>query len=113
MMDWKPEEDRQLMKMHRNHSIAKIAKALNRTYEQVRYRLNYLIKIEETGFDIGNILKEFPDLLPSQRQQAIDIAQYEPGSAWRYCDAIRRYKTKYQEWNPERIRRRRNHDRII
>jgi hypothetical protein len=28
MMDWKPEEDRQLMKMHRNHSIAKIAKAL-------------------------------------------------------------------------------------
>ena len=37
-MDWKPEEDRQLMKMRRNHSIAKIAKALNRTYEQVRYR---------------------------------------------------------------------------
>jgi hypothetical protein len=107
MMDWTPREDKQLMKLRYQNSIPKIAKILNRSYEQVRYRINYLVEIQKTGFEIENILAEFPELLPSQRQQAINIAQYEPGSAWRYCDAIRQSKTKYQEWNPPRIRERR------
>ena len=59
-------------------------------------------EIEKTDCDIENILAQFPELLPSQRQQAINIAQYDAASAWRYCEAIRQFKVKYpgQERNP-------------
>ena len=107
MMDWTREEDKKLMKLRGKNSISNIAEKLGRSYEQVRYRINYLVEIEKTGFDIENILAEFPELLSSQRQQAINIAQYEPGAAWRYCDAIRQFRTKCQAWQPKRIRARR------
>lgn len=59
-------------------------------------------EIEKTDCDIENILAQFPELLPSQRQQAINIAQYDSASAWRYCEAIRQFRVKYpgQERNP-------------
>ena len=107
MMDWTPEEDKKLMKLRGKNSISKIAEKLGRSYEQVCYRIRYLVEIEKTGFEIENILAEFPELLPSQRQQAINIAQYQPGAAWRYCDAIRQFRAKYQAWKPNRIRERR------
>ena len=92
MMDWTPEEDKTLQKLKHRVSVYKIAKSLNRTDEQVRYRIRYLVEIEKTGFDIDKMLAEFPELSPGQRQMAINISQYEPQTARRYCESIRQFR---------------------
>ena len=103
MMDWTPEEDKTLQKLKHRVSVYKIAKSLNRTDEQVRYRIRYLVEIEKTGFDIDKMLAEFPELSPGQRQMAINISQYEPQTARRYCESIRQFRIAYKKYNPERI----------
>lgn len=94
---WTAEDDRLLIKRVSNNSIDKVAELFGQSKEQIKKRLDYVLKEEKAKISIDKILFRFQGMTAGQIHQMELIYSYSPKSAVRYCKAIRdaRKRTAY------------------
>ena len=101
---WTPENDRLLIKRISNNSIDKVAELFGQSEEQVKERLDHVLKEEKAKIRINKILSQFPGMTAGQIHQMELIYFYSPKSAVRYCKAIQQYVENKATYLPARIR---------
>ncbi|MFM6918652.1 MAG: hypothetical protein ACKPKT_13955 [Dolichospermum sp.] len=91
---WTAEDDRLLVKRITGNSTEEVAFLFGKSKEEVRERLQFLLKEEKAKISIDQILSQFEGMTAGQIHQLTLIYSYSPKSAVRYCEAIKDYKTK-------------------
>jgi len=97
---WTPENDRLLIKRISNNSIDKVAKLFGQPEQQIKERLNHVLKEEKVKIGINEILSQFPGMTAGQIHQAKLIYSYNPKSAVRYCEVIKYFADNGVAWLP-------------
>lgn len=101
---WTPEDDRLLIKRVTGNSTDEVAKLFGKSREEIRERLQFLLKEEKAKIGINEILFQFPGMTAGQIYQMKLIYSYSPRSAVRYCESIRDYTNNKAAYTPARIR---------
>ena len=101
---WTPEDDKLLIKRISNNSIDKVAKLFGQPEQQIKEKLNHVLKEEKAKIGINEILSQFPGMTAGQIHQTELIYSYSPKSAVRYCEVIREYVKNRATFAPARIR---------
>ncbi|MFM6237802.1 MAG: hypothetical protein ACKPDJ_17765 [Dolichospermum sp.] len=91
---WTPEDDRLLVKRITGNSTEEVAFLFGKSTEEIRERLQFLLKEEKAKISIDKILSQFQGMTAGQIHQLTLIYSYSPKSAVRYCESIKEYKTK-------------------
>lgn len=91
---WTPEDDRLLVKRITGNSTEEVAFLFGKSTEEIRERLQFLLKEEKAKISIDEILSQFQGMTTGQIYQLTLIYSYSPKSAVRYCESIKEYKTK-------------------
>ncbi|MFM6833986.1 MAG: helix-turn-helix transcriptional regulator [Dolichospermum sp.] len=91
---WTAEDDRLLVKRITGNSTEEVALLFGKSTEEIRERLQFLLKEEKAKISIDKILSQFQGMTAGQIHQLTLIYSYSPKSAVRYCESIKEYKTK-------------------
>ena len=86
---WTSEDDRLLIKRVVANSFDEVAKLFGKSREEIRERLQFLLKEEKAKTSINEILFRFQGMTDGQIHQMKLIYSHDPKSAVRYCEAIR------------------------